>query len=255
MPAWLREPGCYGYRHGMGKVEQEGFRGFPPDLFAFLEDLKNHNERDWFQANKDRYLQSVVEPVSSFIRAVDGSLAKVSDCFVADSRPHGGSMFRIYRDVRFSRDKRPYKEHTACQFRHIAGKNAHAPGFYVHIEPGRVFFGGGIWHPAGPELRRLRTAIDEDQDGWKKATRSRGFKKRFKEIEGDSLKRPPQGFDADHPLIEDLKRKSFFAMQAVDEKVALGPAFLAEVEKAFVALSPFMAFLCAAVDVPFSLDE
>jgi uncharacterized protein (TIGR02453 family) len=230
------------------------FRGFPPDLFDFLKDLKRNNRRDWFQANKDRYKKSVVEPMSAFIAAMDTRLANVSDCFIADPRPHGGSMFRIYRDTRFSKDKSPYKTHASCHFRHMSGKDAHAPGFYMHFEPGEVFFGGGIWMPDNSVLRPIREAIVDDPDGWVEATRSKVFKKRFGAVEGESLKRPPAGFDPDHPLIDDLKRKSFFAVQEVDPNLATTPRFIAEVEKAFVALIPMMRFLTEALGLSFELD-
>ncbi len=233
----------------------EGFAGFPPDAFRFLEELSRNNNREWFAANKERYKRSIVEPMCRFIEAMDTRLARVSDCFIADPRPNGGSMFRIYRDVRFSADKRPYKEHAACHFRHMAGKDAHAPGFYVHIEPGNVFFGGGLWHPPNPVLRRIREAIDDDQARWKKITNARAFKRRFGSLAGDSLKRPPQGFDANHPLIEDLKRKDFFAIQRVDPALALTPRFPAEVTRAFVALSPLMQFLTEAAGLTFSLSD
>ena len=231
------------------------FKGFPPDLFRFMKDLKKNNRRDWFEANKPRYKESVVEPISAFITAMDTRLARVSDCFIADPRPHGGSMFRIYRDTRFSKDKKPYKEHAAVHFRHMAGKDAHAPGFYMHFEPGEVFFGGGIWMPDGPVLRQVREAIASDEKGWKAATRSPAFRKRFGPVRGDSLKRPPVGFDPEHPLIDDLKRKSFFAVQDADEALATSPKFAAEVEKAFVALRPMMRFLTEALDLSFELDS
>jgi uncharacterized protein (TIGR02453 family) len=233
----------------------EDFKGFPPDLFAFMKELKRNNRRDWFDANKERYKRSVVEPMSAFISAMDTRMARVSDCFTADPRPHGGSMFRIYRDTRFSKDKSPYKEHVAVHFRHMAGKDAHAPGFYMHFEPKEVFFGGGIWMPPGPVLRQVREAIDGDGKGWKSATRSPSFRKRFGEIQGESLKRPPQGFDPDHPLIDDLKRKSFFAVQQVEPAFALTPRFTAEVEKAFVALRPMMRFLTESLELSFELDS
>ena len=164
-------------------------------------------------------------------------------------------MFRIYRDTRFSKDKSPYKEHVAVHFRHMAGKDAHAPGFYMHFEPKEVFFGGGIWMPPGPVLRQVREAIADDAQGWKSATRGPAFRKRFGETQGDSLKRPPQGFDPDHPLIDDLKRKSFFAVQQVEPSFALTPRFTAEVEKAFVALRPMMRFLTESLELSFELDS
>lgn len=231
------------------------FMGFPSDMFAFLVELKANNDRDWFTANKPRYRDSIIAPMQAFIEAMDGSLAKVSDCFIADPRANGGSMFRIYRDVRFSHDKRPYKEHVACHFRHMAGKDAHAPGFYVHLEPESVFFGGGIWRPDNPTLAQVRQAIVDDPGRWKKVTRGKAFLRRFGGVTGDGLKRVPTGFDADHPYAEDLKRKSFFAVERVTPKMATTPAFTKEVESAFVALAPFMEFLTEAVGVPFSLDE
>jgi uncharacterized protein (TIGR02453 family) len=233
----------------------EEFKGFPKDLFEFIKELKQHNERDWFNANKDRYKRSVVAPMSAFIAAMDSKLAKVSECFIADPRPTGGSMFRIYRDVRFSKDKRPYKEHVACHFRHMAGKDAHALGFYVHLEPTQVMFGGGVWHPPNPALRQIRDAIADDAAAWKQATRSKSFKQRFGEIRGESLKRPPQGFDPDHALIDDLKRKSYFAMQEVKPRDALSKDFAREVQSAFVALKPMMRVLAGALGVSFALDE
>ncbi len=231
------------------------FPGFPKDFFKFFKELAKNNERDWFNANKDRYKASVLAPMCSFIEAMDSRLAVVSDCFVADARPHGGSMFRIYRDVRFSSDKRPYKEHAACHFRHMAGKDAHAPGFYVHIAPDEVFFGGGIWRPPNPVLTEIRQAIVDDDDEWKKITRSRTFKNRFGAIRGDSLKRPPAGFDKDHPLVDDLKRKGFFGIYQADPKLATTPKFIDEVDKTFVALGPFMEFLTTSVGLSYSLDD
>ena len=231
------------------------FKGFPRDTLAFLADLKRNNRRDWYQANKDRYTRSVVEPMSAFIAAMDTRLAKVSDCFIADPRPHGGSMFRIYRDTRFSKDKRPYKEQVACQFRHMSGRDAHAPGFYVHVAPDEVFFGGGIWMPPGPVLRALRQAIADEADAWKRATRGRAFVRRFGGVSGDALKRPPPGFDPEHQLIDDIKRKSFFAVQRVKPDAIVSPRFIAEVDRAFVALAPMMRFLTEALDLSFDLGE
>ena len=164
-------------------------------------------------------------------------------------------MFRIYRDVRFSHDKRPYKEHVACHFRHMAGKDAHAPGFYCHFEPDDVFFGGGIWRPPTSVLTEIRSAIDADRAQWKRATRGAAFKRRFDAVSGDSLKRPPKGYDDDHPYIDDLKRKSFFAVQRVKPSMVHSKDFAGEVTKAFVALKPLMTFLTEAVGLSFSLDD
>lgn len=237
------------------KTEHAPFTGFPKDFFGFFRDLAAHNDREWFAANKDRYRSSVQEPMLSFIAAMDLPLGRVADCFLADTRTVGGSMFRIYRDTRFAHDKRPFKENAACHFRHAAGKDAHAPGFYVHLEPGDVFFGGGIWNPPAPALAKVREAIVADPERWKKVTRSAAFRRRFGEIAGDRLKRPPKGFDPEHPLVEDLKHTSFFAVERVKPEAIHAKTFVTEVARCFAAMAPFMEFLTDSLDLPFHLDD
>ena len=163
------------------------------------------------------FRETVQAPMSDFIAAMAPHLKSISKEFVADPRPNGGSMFRIHRDVRFSRDKIPYKEHAACQFRHRFGRDVHAPGFYVHLAPGDVFFGGGLWMPDAEALARVRTAIAGKSALWKKAVTDKKFVTAFGGLEGESLTRPPRGFDPAHPFIEDLKRKSFVATRMSSE--------------------------------------
>jgi uncharacterized protein (TIGR02453 family) len=229
----------------------EAFAGFSPDFFAFFRELAANNDREWFAENKERYRDDVVAPISAFIAAMAPRLAAISPHYVADPRPSGGSMFRIYRDVRFSKDTRPYKENAGCQFRHAAGRYAHAPGFYVHLARDEVFFGGGIWQPPGPELQKIRRAIADRPDAWQAMLDDRAFKARFDGVHGDGLKRPPQGFAADHPHIADLKRKTFFAMRAAAPDDAMSPAFVDEVTTTFQVATPLMRFVCGALDVPF----
>ena len=231
------------------------FSGFPKELFTFLRQLAKNNNREWFNDNKPRYKQHIVEPMTEFVAAMGVRFDKMQIRFVADPRPHGGSMFRIYRDTRFSKDKRPYKLHAACHFRHEAGKDAHAPGFYVHLEPNSVFFGGGVWIPPNPVLEQIRNTIVENPNAWKRIITNASFKKRFGEIQGDGLKRPPRGFDKDHPFIEDLKRKSFFVAQHVDSKLALTPKFIQEVERSFKTASPLMKYLLFSMGLPFDLGD
>jgi len=230
------------------------FDGFPKDFLAFFREIAKHNDREWFAANKERFRASVQIPMLSFIAAMDLPLGRFADCFVADARTQGGSMFRIYNDMRFH-DAKPYKEHAACQFRHEAGKDAHAPGFYVQFEPKEVFFGGGIWRPPGPQLRAIREAIEADPERWTEITRSPSFKRRFGAIEGESLKRPPQGFDPEHPLIDDIKKLSFFVGQIVEPEEIQSKAFVKEVSRSFEALGPFMRFLTEALGLPFHHDH
>jgi len=237
-----------------GPVAPPPFDGFPKDFLAFFREIAKHNDREWFAANKERFRVSVQLPMLSFIAAMDLPLGRFADCFVADPRTQGGSMFRIYNDMRFH-DAKPYKEHAACQFRHEAGKDAHAPGFYVQFEPKEVFFGGGIWRPPGPQLRAIREAIEADPERWTEITRSPSFKRRFGAIEGESLKRPPQGFDPEHPLIDDIKKLSFFVGQIVEPEEIQSKNFVKEVSRSFEALGPFMRFLTEALGLPYHHDD
>lgn len=227
------------------------FKGFGRDFFAFFRELKANNERAWFEANKQRFRDNVQAPMSAFIEAMAPRLAKIGRNFIADPKPNGGSMFRIYRDVRFSKDKRPYKEHASCQFRHRLGKDVHAPGFYMHFAPDEVFFGGGLWLPPPDALAKIRGAIASKPAAWKKVLADKAFAKRFDGVEGEALARPPRGFDPAHPYIGDIKKKSFFAMGASSVKLAQSPKLLDEVTETLRAASPLMKFLCGALDVPY----
>ncbi|MCP4982435.1 MAG: DUF2461 domain-containing protein [Gammaproteobacteria bacterium] len=222
---------------------------FTPEFFEFYQVLAKNNNRDWFNEHKPKYLQAVVQPMCAFIDEMAPRLRKISPHFVADSRPHGGSMFRIYRDVRFSKDKSPYKLHAACQFRHELGKDAHTVGFYVHISAGEAVFGGGIWMPPSGELLKIRNTIVDNPNEWRRIKSSRSVKKFFGGIGGDGLKRPPRGFDADHEHIEDLKRKSFFLMRREPPEIILDDGFVSEVDKTFRAAKPLMEYICYAQDI------
>ena len=223
---------------------------FSPELFAFLADLRANNDREWFAANKQRYEQALLEPALDFVVDFAPRLEKLSPHFLADPRPSGGSLFRIYRDTRFAKDKTPYKTNAGIHFRHERAKEAAAPGFYLHLAPGEVFAGGGMWHPDTATATRIREAIVEDPDAWRSATRGAAFAKRFT-LGGESLKRPPAGFDADHPFVDDLKRKSFFGWTQLSEEAATAPGFLAEYERVCKGVWPLMRFLCDAVDVAY----
>jgi uncharacterized protein (TIGR02453 family) len=227
------------------------FEGFPKDFYAFFRDLKAHNNREWFEDNKQRFRDSVQAPMSSFIEAMAPELKKISKHFTADPRPNGGSMFRIYRDVRFSKDKRPYKEHAACHFRHVTAKDAHAPGFYMHFAPDEVFFGGGSWMPPSDSLAHIRQAIAAKPALWTKVKTDKAFAKAFGRVQGEALSRPPRGFASDHPQIEDIKKKSFFALRDADTRLTQHPKLVGEVANTFKSASPLMKFICNALAVPY----
>jgi uncharacterized protein (TIGR02453 family) len=220
---------------------------FGPELFAFLTELRKHNDREWFAAHKERYEAHVLEPALAFIEDFGYRLQEISPHFRADPRRVGGSLFRIYRDTRFAKDKSPYKTNTGMYFRHERGKDAHAPGYYLHLAPGEVFAGGGIWHPDGPTLTVIREAIVGDPDGWRRATQlSDGLA-----LSGDALKRVPTGFDKEHPHAEDLKRKDFFAVVSLSEEDATAPGFLDQYTRVCESAAPLMRFLCDALAVAY----
>ena len=223
---------------------------FRPALFRFLTELKRNNDRGWFQENKSRYEDVARGPAMEFIAAVAPGLARVSKHIRADPRPVGGSLFRIHRDVRFSKDKSPYKTHVGIHLRHVAAKDAHAPGFYLHLEPRQVFFGCGIWHPDTKTARRIREAIVERSGDWRKAVHAKRFRAQF-ELSGESLKRPPRDFDPEHPLIDDLKRKDFIAVKALKQSDVTQPDFATDFVKLCSQGAPLMRFLCKALDQPF----
>jgi uncharacterized protein (TIGR02453 family) len=223
-----------------------GRRYFTPDLFRFLRDLADNNDRAWFTANKDRYEESVRQPALDFITDFARPLAKISPHFEADSRTVGGSLFRIQRDTRFAKDKTPYKLNTGMQFRHHQAKDIHAPGFYIHLEPGRCFFGAGAYRPATATAYAIRERIVSEPQAWTRATRGKRFAELF-ELTGDSLVRPPRGFDSEHRLIDDLKRKDFIATTPLTQGQVTSNELLALVEDLCRRTLPAMRFLCAAV--------
>lgn len=223
---------------------------FGPGYFAFFRDLAENNTREWFAEHKPRYEAEVKAPLLDFIRAFAPRLEKISPHLVADDRGNGGSMFRIHRDTRFSKDKTPYKTHGAIQFRHEAGKDAHAPGFYLHLGPDEVFVGAGIWRPERSVAEAIRSQILARPEAWTQASTAKSFARHF-ELRGEGYKRPPAGVPADHPLLEDLKRKDFIAVAEMDEAAAGSPGFMNEVAARYRAASDFTRFLTEAVGQPY----
>lgn len=226
------------------------FCGFDRSLIGFLRELEANNTRDWFAANKHRYEALVLNPSLDFIAAMGPRLARFAPEFEAIPKRIGGSLMRVYRDTRFGRDKTPYKTNVGIQFRHCQGKDVHAPGYYVHLAPGEVFVAAGMWHPEPDALTEVRTAIVERPKDWSKARNSAPFRRAL-ELGGATLKRPPQGYPADHPHMEDLKRKDFIASAVLGEPAAWAPDFIDDVTERFRAATPFMTFLCRAVGAPF----
>ena len=219
---------------------------FTPALFEFLAELSMNNEREWFQANKARYERDVRDPMIEFVLDFGEKLRDISPHVVADPRKSGGSVFRIYRDVRFSRDKSPYKTNAGAHFRHETGREVHGPGFYLHLEPGNVFAGAGIWMPNSQTLGKIRGAIVANPEKWVRIVTDESFESVYT-LEGDSLKRAPRGFDPEHPLIGYLKRKSFVAGTEFSEDDACSPDFIDQYADACRTAGPLCEFLTTAV--------
>jgi uncharacterized protein (TIGR02453 family) len=206
-----------------------------------LRQLKKNNDRKWFANNKQRYETVVLQPSLRFIKDAGRQLKAVSPQLVADPKPFGGSLFRIYRDIRFSKDKSPYKTNLAMEFWHKKSKGHSSPGLYLHIQPGENFLGGGVWHPETVELNKIRMAIANRSDLWKAVLASKP------DLHGDSLKRPPAGFSPDHPFIKDIKRKDFISSVSFSDKQIVSPSFMQDFVKAGKKMNPLNKFLANAI--------
>ncbi|MCH9696048.1 MAG: DUF2461 domain-containing protein [Gammaproteobacteria bacterium] len=221
---------------------------FEPRTLKFLRELNANNNREWFADNKSRYEEDVLDVALRFIQSMQDPLAEIAPHFTAVPQRMGGSLMRVYRDTRFSKNKLPYKTNIGIQFRHERAKDVHSPGYYVHIDPDSVFLGVGMWRPDSDSLRQIRERISAKSAEWQRAVGSAAFKRHFS-LGGESLKRPPRGFDPEHPLIDDIKRKSFIAVRDMSVDDCLKPQFQRSVETSFKQLTPYMDFLCKAVGV------
>jgi len=229
-------------------VASKRYTQFDKKTIGFLEQLGANNNREWFNANKSRYETDVLDVALHFIQTMQDPLAKLAPHFTAVPTRVGGSLMRVYRDTRFSKNKLPYKTNIGIQFRHERAKDVHSPGFYVHIAPDEVFVGVGMWRPDSEPLRQIRERIAARPGEWQRAIGATPFKKNFS-LGGESLQRPPKGFDKDHPCIDDIRRKSFIAVREMTVEDSLSPQFQRNVETTFKQAMPFMEFLCAAVGV------
>jgi uncharacterized protein (TIGR02453 family) len=223
---------------------------FTKATFSFLDELAANNDRVWFEANKQRYESLVREPAFDFIEAMEPALKTFAPSFRADPRKVGGSLMRVFRDTRFSRDKTPYKTNIGIQFRHALGKDIHAPGFYVHIASDECFFGAGCWHPESDALGKIRDLVVQKPEKWFSTRDDKKFTSQW-ELAGDRLTRPPRGYATDHVAIEDIKRKDFIALAPLFIKEVTGKGLVELAEKRFTESVPLMKFLCEALDAPY----
>ena len=225
-------------------------RYFTKQTFTFLSSLAENNNREWFEEHRLEYEDHVREPALDFISDMDEELFAITRHFRAVPKKVGGSLMRIYRDTRFGRDKTPYKINIGIQFRHEAGKDIHAPGYYVHIEPGECFVGAGLWHPDATALFKIREGIVQNSNAWEKARDDRDFSRNFW-LAGDALANAPRGFAKDHPLVEDLKRKDFIALAGLSATDVTSKNFRSLVAERCRQAAPIMRFLCGALELRF----
>jgi uncharacterized protein (TIGR02453 family) len=217
---------------------------FTPRFFGFLRELKANNKKKWFDANKDRYVADVRDPLLAFIAAVRPRLLGISPYLVADPKPTGGSMFRIYRDTRFSKNKEPYKTVASAFFSHQTGGKG-GPGIYLHLEPESCFMGIGHWRPDPVARTKVTDAIAAQPEAWRDATSGKEFRKLLK-MEGDSMVKLPKQYDPQHPFADDLKRKDFIVVSYFSEKQACSKDFIERVEGVCIAAAPYLGFIIKA---------
>ena len=221
---------------------------FSPALFDFLRELRMNNDREWFQRNRSRYETDVRDPALRFVEAVGPGLRRLSTHLVADARPVGGSLFRIHRDIRFSKDKSPYKTAVGMSFGHDQGGMGAAPGLYLHLEPEESFAGGGVHMPDTAALTRIRDSIVRETATWRRITDDTTFAPMYTNM-GDALKRVPPGYDAAHPFADDLRRKGHTWHVMFGEAEVCSPAFLDSYLDACRAAQPFHRFMARALGV------
>lgn len=222
---------------------------FTNATFEFLGQLAANNNKPWFEQNKPRYEALVREPALDFIEVIGPLLNTFAPQFNAIPRKVGGSLMRVYRDTRFSADKTPFKTNIGMHFRHALGKDVHAPGFYVHIATDECFLGAGCWQPEPEVLGKIRDAIAQKPEKWFAARDS--LSAAGWQPWGESLSRPPRGYAADHPAIEDLKRKHFIGLMPLTQAEVVDKDFAGLAAERLAGTEPFMRYLCDALEVQF----
>ena len=214
---------------------------FTDETVVFLETLKQNNDREWFKAHKDDYETHVRAPMLAIIERLAQDFPRIAPDFVASPR----SMYRIYRDTRFSPDKTPYKTHVAAAFTHRTLPKTESAALYFHFAPGQLWIGGGLYAPATPRLNRIRQHIAADPDRFRRLVESPAFRRRGG-VHGERLQRMPRGFPADHEAAEYLKLKQYLAGgDEPDPALGLSPRFYGTLLRRFKALAPFVEFLNA----------
>jgi len=228
------------------------FRGFGPGALEFLRRLTRNNRREWFERHRAVYESEVRDPLRALVEEMDVRLARIAPELTGDPRR---SIFRIHRDVRFSKDKSPYKTNAACQFYHSdagrgAGQDAEAAGaaLYFQIAHGECFVAGGMWMPARPALEKIREALAENHEGLERILQAPTFRRRFRELTPEAvLSRMPRGYEESHPAAKWLRFRSFTAYRPLTAAQVQSPRLAAMLERDFAALVPLVRWLNAAI--------
>lgn len=228
-----------------------GFAGFRPAALRFFRQLRRNNSRTWFETNRASYELEVKAPLQGLVDEVDVALARIAPEIVGDPRR---SPFRIHRDIRFSKDKSPYKTQAACWFYHsdggrgVGGEVQGSAGFYFQLAPGECFLGAGIWMPPKPSLDRIRSTLIDDLEGFQAIVGESAFRRRFGDLDDEALlKRLPRGFAEDHPASRWLRHQSFTAGRLLTEREVLSPRLVGTLTRNYAALTPFVRWLNRAL--------
>ena len=224
----------------------------PPPRFTdktvrLLRNLKRHNDREWFKSHRDEFERDVRGPMVDVIERLSVDLLSFAPELVATPKT---SMYRIYRDTRFSPDKSPYKTHVAAIFPHRALPKHVGAGLYLHVAPDHVLIGAGSYAPEPRQLYRLREHVANHLKQFRMIVESPSFRRSFGEIGGERLKRVPKGFDANHPAAHYLKLRQFLASTERPSHFATRPRFYSSVVRLFKQLAPLVRFLNAPLTGP-----
>lgn len=216
-----------------------------PETLAFITDVTLNNNREWFAENKERY-ETAKADVLSFVDQLIPQLAAADPEFSVETSSKK-CLLRIYRDVRFSKNKDPYKNNYGIYFA-VKGKGVSEPGYYLHIQPGGCFFAAGLWMPEAADLKKIREEIDYNTSEFLDIIETKDFKNTFQISEEDKLKKAPKGYETDHPQIELLKLKSFIATFPIKDEEFFKPEIVDKLKNAFKNVYPFIVFLRNAVE-------
>ncbi len=233
----------------------EAFTGFRPAALKFLRSLARNNRREWFEENREKYESEVKRPMQILVEEIDARLGEIAPEMIGNPKR---SIFRIYRDVRFSKDKSPYKTNAAAWFYHrdaghaVGTQAVHGgAGFYFQIAPNECEIAGGIWMPPNEALKTLRTAIADDPDELRGILKQSAFRRAFGEMSDTAvLKRPPRGFDPDHPAIDLLRYKSFTVSRPLSESDVTSAKLPDIIAKQYATMLPFVRWLNRVLGLP-----